>query len=133
MSELGGYVTRRREQKGWSRAMLSQKSGVPYSTLSNIERNKNKVKPQEETLKALAVALEEVDDSQLRALAGYDIVVSNGVSERAKRIDALLTVAPRWEKVLRAIQEEYTPEEQDEALTNLEVHRELVRRRRRRP
>lgn len=132
MTLLGGYVKRRREQKGWSRAELARQSNIPYSTLSNIERNENKVKPKEETLRALAVALEEEDDSQLRTLAGYDIVVSNGVTERAKRIDALLTVAPRWEKVLKAIQEEYTSEEQDEALTNLEIHRELVRRRRRR-
>lgn len=132
MTLLGGYVKRRREQKGWSRAELSRQSNVPYSTLSNIERNENKVKPKEETLRALAAALEEEDDSQLRTLAGYDIVVSNGATERAKRIDALMTVAPRWEKVLRAIQEDYTPEEQDEALTNLEIHRELVRRRRRR-
>jgi transcriptional regulator with XRE-family HTH domain len=132
MTELGGYITRRRKQKGWSRRALSQKSGVPYSTLSNIERNENKVKPKEETLHALAVALEEEDDSQIRVLAGYDIIGSGSVSERAKRIDALMTVAPRWGRILDAIQVEYTPEEQDEALTQLEVHRELVRRRRRR-
>lgn len=132
MAELGGYIVRRREQKGWSRMHLSKTSGVPYSTLSNIEKNKNKVKPLEETLHALAVALEEESDAQLRVLAGYDIVRSADVSERAQRIDALLKVAPRWEKILKAIQEEYTPEEQDEAVTQLEVHRELVLRRRHR-
>ena len=132
MTFLGGYVKRRREQRGWSRAELARQSNVPYSTLSNIERNENKVKPQEETLRALADALGEEDDTQLRALAGYDIKVSNGASERAIRFDALIAVAPRWEKVLKSIQEEYTPEEQDEALTNLEIHRELVRRRHRR-
>lgn len=131
VNHLGDYVVRRREQRGWSRAELARQSGVPYSTLSNIERNEHKVKPKEETLRALAVALGEEDDSQLRVLAGYDIVTSNGPSELAKRVEALATVAPGWKKILRDIQEMYTPEEQHEALTNLEVHRELVIRRRR--
>jgi hypothetical protein len=48
------------------------------------------------------------------------------VSDRAKRIDALLSIAPRWERVLWAIGNEYTPEEADEALTQLEVHHRIV-------
>lgn len=131
MSTLGGYIRRRRDQRGWSRAELSRTSGVPYSTLSNIERNPRKVKPTEDTLRMLAVAFGE-DDSQLRVLAGYTITVSPDASALAKRIDALMISSPRWESALRIIQEEMSLEEQNEAVTALETHIEFVRRRRNR-
>jgi transcriptional regulator with XRE-family HTH domain len=129
MSQLGSYIVRRREQKGWTRAELARVSGVPYSTLSSIELNKKNTKPQEGTLRAIATALDE-DVSQLRVLAGYDVVFSSGVSERAKRIDALLTVAPRWGAAMLTLRE-MDQREQDEALTVLEVHLEMVKRRKR--
>ncbi len=130
MSQLGSYVKRRRVQKKWTRADLARASKVPYSTLSNIELNKKNVKVTEENIAKIAAAFGE-DDSQLRILAGYSVLRSVDASERAKRIDALLTVAPRWGAALLAVQE-MTEEEQDQALTSLEVHVELVRRRRRR-
>lgn len=129
MSQLGTYIVRRREQKGWTRAELARASNIPYSTLSNIELNKRNVKPTEETLRRLAAALGE-DDSQMRVLAGYDVLHSIDVTERAKRIDALLSVAPRWAAALLSVQD-MDEKEQDEALTALEIHVELVRRRKR--
>lgn len=130
MSNLGGYIQRRRDQRGWSRAELARVSGVPYSTLSNIERNPRKVKPTEDTLRMLAVAFEE-EDSQLRVLAGYTITISPDASELAKRIDALIQSAPRWRDALKVVQEEMSIDEQNEAVTALETHIEFVRRRRR--
>lgn len=131
MTQLGRYVKRRREQKGWTRAELARASNVPYSTIANIELNKKNVKATEETLKQLALALEDDrDDSQLRILAGYDVVRSSDVSARAKRIDALLTVSPRWGAAMSEV-DKMDDDDQDQALTALEVHIELVKRRKR--
>jgi transcriptional regulator with XRE-family HTH domain len=131
MSQLGLYIVRRRAQLGWTRADLARKADIPYSTLQYIEEHKpskKPVKPQEETLRKIATALGEEDDSQLRILAGYDVKMSADISERAKRIDALLTVAPRWGAALLSVQD-LSEAEQDQALTVLEVHLELVKRR----
>lgn len=131
MSQLGGYVKRRRDQRGWSRAELARASGVPYSTLTNIETNKKHVKPTEETLRKLACAIEEnSDDTQLRLLAGYDVIKSADASDLAKRIDALLQSSPRWRSALIDI-DEMSVDDQNEAVTALEVHAEIVRRRKR--
>lgn len=120
MSPLGMYIKRKREQRGWTIADLSRQSNVPYGTIRNIEQNKKSVKPQEETLRALAIALEDDgNDVLLRTLAGYGIP-KNGTVERNHIVDGLLAAHEGWRKMLHNIAER-TPEEQDHMLQVLQV------------
>lgn len=128
MSKLGNYIKERRERLGWSRADLSRESGVPHTTIRNIENNPRNVKPEEITLERIAAAFGE-DPVMLKILAGYTAQVNSDVSTFAQRLDALRITSPRWEKVLTRIQDEMSPDEQGQALTMLEIHAEQVRRR----
>lgn len=124
MSPLGMYIKRKREQRGWTIADLSRQSNVPYGTIRNIEQNPRPVKPQEETLRALALALEDDgDDMLLRTLAGYGIP-KNGAAERNHIIDGLVTAHQGWREMLHNIAER-TPEEQDHMLQVLRVYDRL--------
>jgi transcriptional regulator with XRE-family HTH domain len=118
---LGMYVKRCRQQRGWTLAELSHRSGVPYGTLRNIEQNKKPVKPQEGTIRALATALDERDPEMLFTLAGYGIPLSPTVEARKHSIDALLVSHPEWRKELQAVQDDMTPAQQDQALQVLRV------------
>lgn len=120
MSPLGMYIQRKRTQRGWTIADLSKQSNVPYGTIRNIEQNPRPVKPQEETLRALALALEDDgDDTLMRTIAGYGIP-KNGTAERNHIIDGLVAAHEGWRKMLHKIAER-TPEEQDHMLQVLQV------------
>lgn len=127
MTKLGNYIKGRRDQLGWSRADLSRESGVPHTTIRNIENNPRDVKPEETTLEALAVAFSE-SPKMLKVLAGYKAEINGDVSTFAQRIEALPKSDPRWQKALDAVME-MEPEQQGQALTALEVAIELERRR----
>ncbi len=124
MSPLGKYIKRKREQRGWTIADLSRQSNVPYGTIRNIEQNKKPVKPQEETLRALALALEDDgDDTLMRTLAGYGIP-KNGPAQRNHIIDGLVATHEGWRKMLHNIADR-PPEEQDHMLQVLQVYDRL--------
>lgn len=126
MNPLGMYITRRRTRRGWSIAELSRQANVPYGTLRNIEQKKVPVKPMETTIRALATALAEQGQEQeeldmLLTLAGYGIRISQSAEVRRHSIDVLLETRPEWRKELEWIQNEMTPEQQDQALQALRV------------
>jgi hypothetical protein len=107
-------------------AELGRQADVPYGTLRNIEQKKNPVKPQEMTLRALAASLAEEGHEQeeldmLFALAGYGIQISPSAEVRQHSIDVLLETRPDWRKELEWVQNEMTPEQQDQALEVLRV------------
>lgn len=116
MSPLGKYVKRRREQRGWNLSELSRQSNIPYGTLRNIEQNPKPVKPKEETLRALAKALEEETLDMLFTLAGYGIPMSETAEARQHSFDALFASHPDWIPTLQHIQNKLSPTEQDQAL-----------------
>ena len=124
MTPLGMYVKRCREQRGWTVAELSRKSGVPYGTIRNIEQNEQPVKPREDTLRALSSAFGPETLDLLFALAGYGVPMSQTVEARNRTIDMLFAAHPEWEKVLRKV-ERRSPADRDRALHVLKVFLEL--------
>lgn len=127
MGKLGNYIKQRRDQIGWTRADLARKSGVPYTTLRNIENNKRDVKPEEVTLDALAGAFGE-DPTMLKILAGYTTQINGDVSTFAQRIEALPKSNKRWQRALDAVLE-LPLDEQGQALAALEFAVDQSRRR----
>lgn len=68
---VGGRVANRRRQKNFTQARLSALSGVPLSTLKNIERGATK-EPHPPTLDLLAQTL-DIDPGWLRTGDGLPI------------------------------------------------------------
>lgn len=132
LNPLGMYITRRRKKfRNWSMAELSRQAGVPYGTLRNIEQKKLPVKPLESTIRLLAAALAEQGQEQeeldmLLTLAGYGIPMSQSAEVRRHSIDVLLETRPEWLKELLSIQDDMTPEQQDQALQSLRVFNRMT-------
>lgn len=129
MAQLGKYIKRRREQRGWSRLDLQRESGVPHTTIRNIEVSDHNVKAEERTIEALAAAFTE-DPAVMKVLAGYKVPANGTVGTLAQQLDALMQSSPEWKDVLERISTEFTADEQQQALTALQIHAEQVRRRR---
>ena len=53
MTPLGNHIIRRRNARGWTRVDLARASGVPQTTIRNIEQGTRSRKPEEGTLRAL--------------------------------------------------------------------------------
>jgi transcriptional regulator with XRE-family HTH domain len=131
MSQLGVYVVLHRRRRGWSRAELARQANLPYTTIRNIEKSERAMKPHEETIHALATAL-ECDEGEMRIVAGYQTVASLSAEVRNLRAEALLRADERLRAAVEAI-EQLSPDEQDTAISLLEAHlRNLADRRRRR-
>lgn len=108
---LARYIVETREKRGWDRADLSRQSGVPVTTLRNIENNQKNVKPKEETLAKLAAAL-EVDEEILRLWAGYREPPHLGIDERDEQLLSILRRRPAWEGIREKFLQ--VPEEKQE-------------------
>jgi transcriptional regulator with XRE-family HTH domain len=127
---VGEMIKRARGRKGWNRMELSRATNIPHTTLRNIERAQSSVKTSEENLEKIAQAL-ELNYDELRILAGYLTVPSNGDEHRKARLNAQIAAHPRLETALKSILERGDPEEIDEAAAVLEAHQEVILRRRR--
>jgi transcriptional regulator with XRE-family HTH domain len=134
VNKLGEYIVRLRKARKLSRAALAKRAGVGNTTLRNIEVADRAVKPDEETLEAIARVLVEPDDydrvlEEMRVLAGYRIIASENGERRQQRIQALLAPYPHLERALMKLLEGGSAEEIDQAATVLEVHLQVARRR----
>jgi transcriptional regulator with XRE-family HTH domain len=134
VNKLGEYIVRLRRARTLSRAALARLSDVGVTTLRNIETAKHAVKPDEETLEALARALVEPSEyarvlEEMRVLAGYRIVTSENGERRQQRITALLAPYPHLERALMKLLEGGSADEIDQAATVLEVHLQMLRQR----
>ena len=131
MSPFGRFVIGARKRRGWSRAELARQSGLPYTTLRNIEQAKKDVRTNEVHLRALANALgedgQERDDlfEQMHILAGYLTVPSKDASDRDRRMLANLSAFPQLKKSLEELLRRGDLDEIDRANTALEVARRV--------
>lgn len=118
-SPLAIKIIRAREKLGMTRADLWRKSGVPYTTLRNIETSDHTVKTDEENLQRIAEAL-EVPFDELRILAGYLLDASPTEEQRERRIAAQLATHPHLSRALDTLLRRNNPKEIDKAATYLE-------------
>lgn len=130
-SPFARYLVRARERRGWNRAELARKSGVPYTTIRNIEISKTDVQTSEVHLKALADAIGETDDERadifemMRILAGYLAIASKDTTDRDRRLIANISAHPRLKKSLEELFRVGDDAAVDRANTALEVARKM--------
>lgn len=136
MSKLSLFLIREREQRGWSRQDLADKSGIPYPTLARWENPRKTAKkpvvPDHDGIKALARAF-EMPASRVLALIGYPARESLDNGEREQRWTAIrqqIETDPRAERIFE-LWDEAEDDMKDSALTILEAHFASRRRRRR--
>lgn len=122
-SPLGEYITRARELQGMTRRDLSNKTGIAYTTLRNIELEPVAVKTSEENLRRIADVVERADFDEMRILAGYFVDASETKEVQDQRIMTLLNINPK------RILERGDQGEIDRAAHVLEVHYQVERRR----
>ena len=115
MTPLGNHIIRRRNARGWTRVDLARASGVPQTTIRNIEQGKRSKKPQEGILRALAAALGNDADVML-ALAGYGAIPPRTHDQVIVELDALGEIAPRWKDAIERVKNEMSNEDQERAL-----------------
>jgi transcriptional regulator with XRE-family HTH domain len=134
MTPLGRYIIRARERRGWTRAELSRVSGIPYTTLRNIEAAQRKtVRASEIALKALASAIGETEQErsdsfeEMRILAGYLLVASKDTTEQERRLLANLTAYPGLKSSLEDLFSRGDPADIDRAQTAIEFARHIRR------
>ncbi len=63
-------IREKRLEKGWTQFELAEKSGVPQSTISQIERGNRKYPTHENIMKivkALEITVEELEEDSLQA------------------------------------------------------------------
>lgn len=123
MSKLSMFLKREREARDWTMTDLSERSGIPLSTLSRWENPKSRAKPGHDNILLLAAAFNMPPDHVLKFI-GYPVRPSNNGNERAQRWEqqrALLEGDPRAARILEMF-EEAGDEEKDAALTILEAH-----------
>lgn len=63
-------IREKRLEKGWTQFELAEKSGVPQSTISQIERGNRKYPTHENIMKivkALEITVEELEEESLQA------------------------------------------------------------------
>ena len=105
MTPLGKLIIRLRDARGWTRVDLANASGVPNTTLRNIEQGLRSKKPKEENVLAIAAALGH-DGEVMRVLAGYGPAPKRNHDQIIVELDALGEKAPLWKDALdRAIRE----------------------------
>lgn len=130
-SELGRFIIRAREGRGWDRAALARTADIPYTTLRNIEESKTDVQTSEDNLKKMADAIGQDEEerarlfAEMRVLAGYLVVSSHDLADRDRRLLANLASYPQLKKALESILAGGDQEEIDRALTALEVARSM--------
>lgn len=130
-SELGRFIIRAREGRGWDRAALARATNIPYTTLRNLEESKTDVQTSEDNLKKMADAIGQNEEerarlfAEMRVLAGYLVVTSQDVADRDRRLLANLASYPQLKKALESILAVGDQEEIDRALTALEVARNM--------
>lgn len=139
MSPFGRYVIGARRRRGWTRAELARKAGVPYTTLRHIETAKRDVRTNEVHLRALAAALgedaQERDDmyEQMRILAGYLTAPSKDATDRDQRMLANLSAYPQLKRSLEELFRRGDTDAIDRANAALELARQMEERRRGEP
>lgn len=124
-THLGKYISSTREKRGWTRKELAARAGVPSPTLRHIEDSKKPMKPKEETLHKIAMALGENDDERaqmeeiLRLLAGYKQPPHLGMDEQNDILISILRARPDWAGVRDLFLR--LPEEQRDTFIDLVV------------
>lgn len=68
-SDFGRWVKDRREELGWTQAVLAAKAACSVETLRKIEQNRREYRPSEEIIKALATHLNISSEGYPRFLA----------------------------------------------------------------
>lgn len=123
---LGTYIREERKRRNWTQLDLAERSGVPDSTISRIEKGQgSEVEPQ--TVLRLARAFER-PFWYLMSLQGYPIDGLDPSGDSAAHVAQLLDAFP-WMADMAAELTELPPED-------LQTIRDLLllrRRRRRRP
>jgi transcriptional regulator with XRE-family HTH domain len=115
MTPLGNHIIRLRSARGWTRIDLARASGVPNTTLRNIEQGRRSKKPDEENIRAIAAALENEADVML-VLAGYGPAPKRTQEQTVVELDALGEIAPRWKDAIERVKNEMSPADQELAL-----------------
>jgi len=139
MSSFGRYIIRARERRGWHRADLARKSGVPYTTLRHIETAKKDVQTSEVHLRALANALGETDIERddmfemMRILAGYLAAPSKDADDRDRRLLANIDAFPQLRRSLEELFRTGDAAEIDRANDAIELARRITARRLKEP
>lgn len=128
MPPLGNHIIRRRQAHGWTRADLARASGVPYTTIRNIENGTRSRKPDEQTIRSLATALENDADVML-ALAGYGPLPHRTHDQVVVELTALGEDAPKWKVAIERAIAEMTPADLESALEVLLAQLRGARRR----
>jgi transcriptional regulator with XRE-family HTH domain len=128
MTQLGNHIIGLREARGWTRIDLARASGVPNTTLRNIEQGKRSKKPDEANIRAMAAALEHEPDVML-VLAGYGPAPKRTPDQTSVELDALGEQAPRWQDAIRRVKEEMSPADQELALDVLLAQLSAAQRR----
>lgn len=129
MTQLGDLIRTARDGCGWTRADLARKSGVPHTTIYNIEMNEKPVQPKPLTLARLAAALDLSREQVFRA-AGYPNEHSASDAEREARKAAALRDNPALEQAFAEVSK-WSEAEQDMVLTLISTLRQRRANRRR--
>ena len=128
MTPLGNHIVRLREARGWTRIDLANASGVPNTTLRNIEKGTRSKKPNEENIRAIAAALENEADVML-VLAGYGPPPKRTHEQTMIDLDALGEQAPNWKEAIERVKTEMSAADQELALEVLLAHLSAAQRR----
>ena len=88
-----------------TRRDLSNKTGIAYTTLRNIELEPVAVKTSEENLRRIADVVERADFDEMQILAGYFVDASETKEVQDQRIMTLLNINPNLKRSLMRILE----------------------------
>ena len=128
MTPLGKHIVRLRAARGWTRVDLATASGVPHTTIRNIEHGVRSKKPNEENIRAIAAALENEADVML-VLAGYGPPPKRTPNETVVELDALGAAAPNWKEAIERVKTEMSAADQELVLEVLLAHLSAAQRR----
>lgn len=134
MSKLSSFLIREREKRDWTRQDLADRSGIPYPTIARWENPRARVRPDHEGVKALARAF-DMPSRRVLTFIGYPVNESADDADRDERwrtIREQIEIDPRNERMLELFNQA-EDDAKDSALTILEAHFSIQRRRRRRP